>query len=414
MTYFHVRITPKSKPSQTEVELDISLEELMERFVRPYERGQSIIIAGRTVYSEDISRMQLNESEQDSTSLNATMLRQQEAQQTYSSVDQHGRLHPEMLADNGRDVTSRFIIGEPGHAAETATYPVLEHSPSTTAREVFVVSGRNRMAHDALFAFLRSIDLRPLEWPVAVQATGKPSPYIGEILDAAFSRVHAVVVLFTPDDEARLKEPFRAENDPPHETQLTGQARPNVLFEAGMAMARSQDRTILVELGNLRPYSDIGGRYTLRLDNSTQRRQELAKRLQSVGCLVNLEGTDWYTAGDFDAAILLPVQESPSATVQQPTIPEALHLSEEARELLVEAAADRGAVILVSRTFGGTVVQANGRRFAERGNRRSAARWEQAIRDLLSHELIWDPSGKGEILELTQQGFQIADGLGTS
>ena len=38
MTYFHVRITSKSEPSQPEVELDISLEELMERFVRPYER----------------------------------------------------------------------------------------------------------------------------------------------------------------------------------------------------------------------------------------------------------------------------------------------------------------------------------------------------------------------------------------
>ena len=73
MTYFHVRITPKSEPSQTDVELDISLEELMERFVRPYERGQPIVIAGRTVSSKDVRRIQLNESEQDSTGLNATI-----------------------------------------------------------------------------------------------------------------------------------------------------------------------------------------------------------------------------------------------------------------------------------------------------------------------------------------------------
>ena len=133
MTYCHVRMTSKSEPAQPEVELDISLEELMERFVRPYERGQPIVIAGRTVSSEDIGRIQLNETEQDSTSLNAKILSQQEARRTYSFVDQHGRLRPEMLADNGRDVTPRFITGKPGHAAETATYPVLEHRPSTTS-----------------------------------------------------------------------------------------------------------------------------------------------------------------------------------------------------------------------------------------------------------------------------------------
>ena len=414
MTYFHVRITSKSEPSQPEVELDISLEELMERFVRPYERGQPIFIAGRTVSSEDIERIQLNETEQDSTSLNAKILSQQEARRTYSFVDQHGRLRPEMLADNGRDVTPRFITGKPGHAAETATYPVLEHRPSTTAREVFVVSGRNRMAHDALFEFLRSIDLHPLEWPEAVSATGKASPYIGEILDAAFSRAHAIVVLFTPDDEARLKEPFRAENDPPYEIQLTGQARPNVLFEAGMAMARSQDRTILVELGNLRPYSDIGGRHTIRLDNSSQRRQELAQRLQIAGCPAKLTGTDWHKAGDFEAALALSVQEpsEPIGVDNEPlNIAEQIHLSEEARELLIEAAKDRYRLIVVTRTMGGLAMQTNGKGFGEMGNPRSEAKWLAAIEELRTHQFVESYKGKGEAYEVTYKGFQIADVL---
>lgn len=168
---------------------------------------------------------------------------------------------------------------------------------------VFVVHGRNQKARDALFAYLRAIGLQPLEWNEAVLATGKASPYIGEILNAAFSQAGAVVVLMTPDDEARLREPFVSANDPPHETELTGQARPNVIFEAGMAMGRDADRTVLIELGSLRPFSDIGGRHVIRLDDRTQRRQELAQRLQSAGCPVNLDGTDWHTAGDFDAAL---------------------------------------------------------------------------------------------------------------
>ena len=174
---------------------------------------------------------------------------------------------------------------------------------SVATERVFVVHGRNQMARNATFAFLRSIGLQPLEWNEAVRVTGKPMPYIGEILDTAFSQAGAVVVLMTPDDEARLREQFRSPNDPSHETEFTGQARPNVLFEAGMAMGRNPDRTILVELGSLRPFSDVAGLHVIRMDNSSQRRQEFAQRLESAGCPVNLDGIDWHTAGDFDDAL---------------------------------------------------------------------------------------------------------------
>lgn len=164
-------------------------------------------------------------------------------------------------------------------------------------RRVFVVHGRNLEARDALFTFLRSIDLHPLEWPEIVAETAKGTPYIGEILDRAFSQAQAVVVLMTPDDMGCLREHFRKPEDAPHETELTPQARLNVLFEAGMAMGRFPDRTILVELGACRPFSDVGGRHVIRLDNATEKRQELAQRLRDAGCSVDLSGTDWHTAG---------------------------------------------------------------------------------------------------------------------
>ena len=284
--------------------MDKSLEELERRFLRPYRRAESIVVAGRTMHPEEVGRIQINESEIDSNQYNDILLARNRQRHRLSPTDQHGRLPPRTLADQGSDVTSQFIEGLPGHEATRSVQVGQEQRPPTNASEVFVVHGRNEEARIAMFAFLRAIGLQPLEWSQSIQATGKPSPYLGEILDAAFSRAHAVVVLFTPDDEARLREPFRTPGDPPHETELTGQARPNVLFEAGMAMGRSQDRTILVELGNLRPFSDIGGRHTIRFDGSSQRRQELAQRLEAAGCPVNLTGTDWHTAGVIHSTFL--------------------------------------------------------------------------------------------------------------
>jgi predicted nucleotide-binding protein len=166
-------------------------------------------------------------------------------------------------------------------------------------KAVFVVHGRNMKIRDDIFAFLRSIGLKPIEWSQAVIATGKPSPYIGEVLDTAFSMAQAVVVLMTPDDEGQLLEVYRSTHDPEYESKLTPQARLNVIFEAGIAMGRDQNRTVLVELGKLRPFSDVGGRHVIRLDNSPGKRQEFSQRLKVAGCDIDISGTDWYKCGDF-------------------------------------------------------------------------------------------------------------------
>lgn len=153
---------------------------------------------------------------------------------------------------------------------------------------------------DSMFTFLRSINLSPLEWTKAIQLTGQGSPYIGDVLDAAFSHAVAVVVLMTPDEVAYLRSEYAdGETDP--QTKPAAQARPNVLFEAGMALGRDAYRTVLVEIGEVRPFSDVGGRHAVRLDNEVASRQELANRLATAGCAIDLTGTDWHSSGDFTA-----------------------------------------------------------------------------------------------------------------
>lgn len=166
------------------------------------------------------------------------------------------------------------------------------------ARKVFVVHGRNLVARDAMFGFLRAIGLEPIEWSTAISATGSASPYIGQALDAAFAMAQAVVVLLTPDDIAYLRAEY-ANADDNAERVPTPQARPNVLFEAGMAIGRHPERTVLVELGSLRPFSDVAGRLAVRLDNSSHKRNDLANRLRDAGCDVSTSGSDWLSTGDF-------------------------------------------------------------------------------------------------------------------
>ncbi|WP_206496143.1 TIR domain-containing protein [Mycobacteroides abscessus] len=166
------------------------------------------------------------------------------------------------------------------------------------AKKVFVVHGRNMAARNAMFGFLRTIGLEPIEWSTAIAATGSASPYIGQALDSAFAMAQAVVVLLTPDDIAYLRPEYANGDDDPERTP-TPQARPNVLFEAGMALGLHPDRTVLVELGAVRPFSDVAGRHAVRLDNSSTKRNDLAQRLKSSGCDVDTSGTDWLSLGDF-------------------------------------------------------------------------------------------------------------------
>jgi len=190
--------------------------------------------------------------------------------------------------------------------------------------KVFVVHGRNEHIRSGMFSFLRAIGLDPIEWTKAIEMTGKGSPYVGEILDAALANAQAIVVVMTPDDEAKLRDQYLTGQDQEYERSLTPQARPNVLFEAGLALGRSPDQTILVEIGELRPFSDIAGRHTIRLDNSPERRLALANRLKTAGCEVDTAaGADWLTQGDFS----LETTSSPTSTTLDPANQSSVNLN---------------------------------------------------------------------------------------
>lgn len=160
-------------------------------------------------------------------------------------------------------------------------------------RRVMVVHGQDREAAQAIFDWLRSIDLRPSEWNELVKASGAASPFIGDVLDTAFSQAQAVVVLFTPDEQVQLRDGLVSGRP---RSRL--QSRPNVLFEAGMAFARHPQRTVLVVHGDQELPSDLAGRHYVRL-GTVRALRDLAQRLEAAGCPVDLEGSDWLDVSRF-------------------------------------------------------------------------------------------------------------------
>jgi hypothetical protein len=70
-----------------------------------------------------------------------------------------------------------------------------------------------------------------------------------------------------------------------------------------MAWRQFSDRTLLVEFGHLRGFSDLAGVYVVRFDGSAQTRRAVASRLQAIGCAVDDKGDRWLTAGRFPPAL---------------------------------------------------------------------------------------------------------------
>lgn len=86
------------------------------------------------------------------------------------------------------------------------------------------------------------------------------------------------------------------------------------------------------------------------------------------------------------------------------------NLSYEAKILLKEASQDSGGNIIHMRYIGGSAMQVNGKNLiSSSDDRREVAKWEDALSQLATEGLVVDYSGKGEVFQITNLGYQTAD-----
>ncbi|HWE84130.1 MAG TPA: hypothetical protein VG267_04255, partial [Terracidiphilus sp.] len=62
-----------------------------------------------------------------------------------------------------------------------------------------------------------------------------------------------------------------------------------------------------------------------------------------------------------------------------------------------------------SRTITGDLVMTNQRSFGELGNPRSAAKWKDALERLENHGLVRSMTHSGNVFEVTEAGYRMAD-----
>nr|WP_158102414.1 nucleotide-binding protein [Streptomyces africanus] len=127
-------------------------------------------------------------------------------------------------------------------------------------KRVFIVHGRDHRTRDELTKFVQALGLHVLTWEDArTQATrkvGAGAPSTLQIIETGMDQCKVILVLMTPDETVELKNEF-AESE--GETLPAEQPRPNVIFEAGLALGIYKDRTVIVETRSGRVFTDLEG-----------------------------------------------------------------------------------------------------------------------------------------------------------
>ncbi|HET6284913.1 MAG TPA: TIR domain-containing protein [Polyangia bacterium] len=178
------------------------------------------------------------------------------------------------------------------------------------AKKVFIIHGRNLDAPKQLGQFVRALGLTPNTFP-DVRASMAGTATVAEIVEAGMADAQAVIALLTADEYSVLRPNLKTRADGPDDI-ARWQARPNAIFEAGIAFGRDRDRVVFVVLGDPKLFTDVAGIHLLRPTNDPcGDRQALRGILTTMGCAVDQNTTDWMAAGDLVSCVQSVTDVSP-------------------------------------------------------------------------------------------------------
>lgn len=306
MTHYHVRLTEQGKSSD-EVKNDIDQDMLETQFLAPYRTRRPITVNGKVIQPNKLERIRISASEETSDQI-IQVLKYRDANSSVMYIG--GPSMTWRAAAAAEDVTDQFITGPPDGDVLSTSATGTGTAASSGAisgpgdkRSVFIVAGRDTDAASGLIQVLRAMSLQIVEWEHAVAKTGLPNPYVGDVVTVGMRSADAAVVIITPDDLVKLRTDLLHDEDGDQEREIQGQPRPNVIYEAGFADALGRNRTLIVEIGSSKSFSDVSGRHTLHYDGTPAKRNALAERLRVAGLKPDTSGDHWLSVGDVGGAI---------------------------------------------------------------------------------------------------------------
>ena len=267
--YYHVIIKPKSDKFYGEYKTDLTKEQLISRFIEPYEQGMPIVINGKTIQPNDLERIKISESDKTIESF----IPQIKAERANSSVAIiGGPSYTYQAISRAKDVTDNFIEGAIGYKKGLISTPVTEHKTENTEpnNKVFIVHGHDESAQNKVARFVEKLGFEAI---ILHEKASSGRTIIEKI--EHYSDVGFAIVLYTPDDVG---------NEKSKSDSLNVRARQNVVFEHGFLIGKLGRKNVaaLVD-GKLELPNDISGVVYIGLDEASAWKLQLAKDMTQSG-----------------------------------------------------------------------------------------------------------------------------------
>jgi hypothetical protein len=288
-----------------------------------------------------------------------------------------------------------------GMPYKATVIPIMIASPGD------VLEGRN-IARDVINewnyvnSFSEGTVLMPVGWEThsSPELSGRPQQLIN---DPILKKCDLLVGIFwtrvgTPTDESISGSVEEIER------HLKAGKPVMVYFSTAPVSPQSLDQTQFAELTKFKTWCHQKGLIEA-FDNLEDFRQKFTRQLP-----ITLKENP-YLKHLLEEAAASGADVFGGATITATSPPTGASLSQEAEELLLEATLGRSGNIMKLAFLGGRAIQSNGKTFGDSGDRRSMARWEYALDQLVAKGLVVPRGDKGQLFEVTQPGYEMADAI---
>lgn len=271
---YHVVIKEKNKEKRYygEHKTDLTKEQLIARFIEPYEQGNPITVNGMTILPSEIERIVIRASENTIESY-IPAIKMEDQRSSLAVIG--GPSYMERAVARAKDVTDEFITGPAGHKKQATTSQVSKKVRNHDVSKVFIVHGHDESAKIKAARFIEQLDFKAVILHEQVSSGRTIIEKIEQYSDVGFA-----VVLYTPDDTGNQKG---------QSEQLNLRARQNVVFEHGYLIGKlGRPRVTALVDGDLELPNDISGVVYTKMDEAGGWRLTLAQELRQAGYDVDM------------------------------------------------------------------------------------------------------------------------------